>query len=225
MADKPILFSAPMVLALLAGTKTQTRRLLAPGAERLICRTCGCSEKEWKNSGCKCERGDLQWTPCDLPRYRVGDVLWVREAWQSDTNVNHLPPRDIPKESPVWYPADDGSSFVTDWSIRSTSKTRPGMFMPRWASRITLRVTEVRVQRLRDISRDEAIAEGIQRVTGLANFWAAGVDAKATMSPESAFAVLWDSLNAARAPWSSNPFVAAYTFDVRKSNIDKGAKT
>lgn len=87
---------------------------------------------------------------------------------------------------------------------------RPGIHMPRWASRLTLHVTDVRVQRLQDISEDDAQAEGCpcQSDDDLCGMEAAGW-----------FRDLWDSLNAERAPWSSNPWVVAVTFRPVLGNI------
>ena len=76
---------------------------------------------------------------------------------------------------------------------------RPSIHMPRWASRITLRATEVRVQRLCDITADDALAEGVRPGEGV--------------TPVGAFICLWDSINGKRAPWVSNPWVWAYTFE------------
>lgn len=141
MTDRQILFSAPMVRALLAGTKTQTRRLVKPQpwilAGELLC---------WKDDALTQEEMAQR-----CPYGQPGDRLWVREAWKAHTTFDHLPPRDIP-HSHVWYMADDG--------YKAESRYRQGMFMPRWASRITLEITAVRVEKLQDISADDARAEG-----------------------------------------------------------------
>lgn len=94
---------------------------------------------------------------------------------------------------------------------------RPSIYMPRWASRITLEVTEVRVERLQDISEEDAQAEGVERCDGfpLSLGYPAGEDdGKCVLYPSAvrAFSVLWDSLNHERAPWRSNPWVWVIRF-------------
>ncbi len=222
MADLPILFSAPMVRAILRETerpgtgKTQTRRVLTADCDAPPAFICDGVITAYDENG-----RSYRWPNTKA----VGDRLYVREAWQSDTNVNHLPPRDIPPGSPVWYPADDGSRFATEWSLRSLSKTRPGMFMPRWASRLTLTITDVRVQRLQEISEADALAEGIQHpwnkdfpygIQVYEDGFALGYSAV------QAFRALWNHINAARGcGWDKNPWVAAYTFTPVLGNIDQ----
>lgn len=256
MADRPILFSGPMVRALLDGRKTQTRRVLAGSPDRLMCRACGCSEREWKNDGCSCAKGDLQWTPCALPRFRVGDRLWVREGgWL----IRHANWHDPVTRSDVWepvgwrYAADnviagynghEPGSYIDDCA----EDKRPSIHMPRWASRITDVVTEVRVQRLQDISEADAIAEGIDQwaTVGVARtsgglawgevpegapddaiFWIADYDSALsddadraiTLDPREAYRALWDSINGDGA-WDANPWVCAISFRPILKNID-----
>jgi hypothetical protein len=150
--DLPILFSGDMVLAILAGRKTQTRRL---------------HEK---------------------PRYAVGDRLWVREAWD-------IPIVDPDYLADIKYKADGGNFFSQTRGERMG--WRPSIHMPRWASRISLRVLAVRQEPLRDMTPEDARAEGV-------------VDA---LFPKGTFAELWDCLNGKRAPWASNPTVCVYTFE------------
>jgi hypothetical protein len=107
-------------------------------------------------------------------------------------------------EQLIYFATEDDSEIVNEMP------RCPSIHMPRWASRITLTVTDVRVQRLQDISRGDAMDEGCP----LPNM-ADGPD------PRDWFADLWDSLNAKRAPWDSNPWVAAYTFTVEQRNIDQ----
>lgn len=176
LKERPILFSGPMVRAILAGTKTQTRRLVKARA------------LEWL--------GPDMFTPeyvadpaNGLCPYGVpGDRLWVRETWQENT-----PP------SGYIYRADDVAGHIdTGW--------RPSIFMPRAACRIRLEVTDLRVQRLQDISEEDAKAEGVALTETVreARVWHA--------SHRAAFAGLWEILNAKRAPWDSNPWTWAITF-------------
>ena len=190
MPDRPIIFSALMVRALLDGSKTQTRRLLKP---------------QHDSKG----RGFLD---SKLP-YATGDRLWVREAWSGDYDMRAIKPQDRfgPARQPIWYWAD------TKRDCGQWERPRSPIHMPRWASRITLTVTDVRVQRVQDISNENAIAEGIEP-HGHA-FTGYGKQADVWMAPYDSFASLWNSIHGPGA-WDANPWVAAITFTVRKGNID-----
>ena len=149
MRERGILFSAPMVRAILAGTKTQTRRALRDGTwldpELGVIRMCSVGP------------GVTGYQEVACPYGAPGDRLWVREAWRStgdDGRCDDMPPRDMQAHQ-VWYEADGKAP-----ADELVGKLRPGMFMPRWASRITLEVVSVRVELLQDISEADAIAEG-----------------------------------------------------------------
>lgn len=201
MTDRPITFSAPMVRALLDGRKAQTRRALKPPYRKL----------EWLP--------DRTWRPI-VTRPVIGDRLWVREAWAPHSTYDHLKPSEMP-ESRVFYLADGGYA-------PSGSRTRPSMFMPRWASRLTLTVRDVRVQRLREISEADAIAEGMERcdVVGDEAYgaWSGGVDYIYGENARGAYRRTWELINGPGS-WDANPWVAAYTFDVVKANIDQTGET
>ncbi len=190
MPDRPIIFSALMVRALLDGRKTQTRRLLKP---------------QHDSKG----RGFLD---SKLP-YATGDRLWVREAWSGDYDMRAIKPQDRfgPARQPIWYWAD------TKRDCGQWERPRSPIHMPRWASRITLTVTDVRVQRVQDISNENAIAEGIEP-HGHA-FTGYGKQADVWMAPYDSFASLWNSIHGPGA-WDANPWVCALAFTVRKGNID-----
>lgn len=253
MADKPILFSAPMVRALLAGTKTQTRRTLKaqPTAARDLSVTNMFNapaagvlyENDWiwpVSPGHKIV-SNRPAAPDDFikrhVRIAVGDRLWVREAFLPDPSA----------DADEW---DNWTCSYVEWSgtgckasqvpagLRSAHnvifKADPkwdehklrftiGRFMPRWASRITLTVTDVRVQRLQDISEDDAIAEGIGKTPhGNGDQWLQypeGSSASGWATPVDSYRSLWDQINGAGA-WALNPWVAAYTFTVALGNID-----
>lgn len=223
MKEKPILFSAPMVRAILAGRKTQTRRVVKVCPKKDGVFVSGRSiipETYVDREGVVgyCPRPDgaskgrasfvvylldgmgLAWRPyggspdVPWPRERIGEVspyggpgsrLWVRETWRVRDRMD-----------PAFaYRAD--ANTATDGH-----RWRPSIFMPRWASRITLEVTNARVQRLWAVSREDCIAEGCPpddwyRVEG---------------GPEKWYRTLWDAINGARAPWSSNPWVFAISF-------------
>lgn len=177
--ERPILFSAPMVRALLEGRKTQTRRLVKlRGAESIEERPVGpdddvshCQPWPWSP-----QHDD--WLAC--PYGRNGDRLWVRETWASlqpttnaATAANHLDrvvvrPEDD-EQVALWYRAD-GEMPVAEQLFSDDDdgiRWRPSIHMPRWASRITLEVTGVRVERLQAISEEDAKAEGVTPYTSL----------------------------------------------------------
>ena len=203
MTDRPIIFSAPMIRVILReiaapGTgKTQTRRVLKPRPRRTIF-------FDAKTAGLEQFRE---------PAYRAGDRLWVREAFSYDC-------LDVDRDGilPPWYWAD-GNPDAGDWT-----RHKPSIHMPRWASRLTLIVTDVRVQRLQDISEDDARAEGIEhdqdRSRGNVIAWRDYLDRGGKCGTAIAsFRSLWDSLNAERAPWAGNPWVVAVTFRPVLGNI------
>ena len=218
MTDKPILFSAPMIRALLDGRKSMTRRVLKPIK--------GTTFADLQR-GPEHSSGIGFWaTPprekLGEPRYAVGDQLWVREAWQGLVEHDALKPSDIWPGSDIIYNADRPDA---PW----LSRKRPGMFMPRWASRLTLTVTDVRVQRLQDISEQDAIAEGVCQMAedsdhpvmweGLSRKDRTGLTVATYGSNRKAFQHLWESINGPSA-WEANPWVAAVSFDVHRCNID-----
>lgn len=184
MTDRPILFSAPMVCALLAGQKTQTRRL----AWRMDCGK------------------RVEWAPTIWQKVAPGDRLWVRECFSLDF---YYTPGEL-----AWYWAD-GNPDCGDWT-----KPKPSIHMPRWASRLTLVVTDVRQERLNDISEADARAEGI--VDGgcinCGNPEPCGCDTPLPSARDS-FANLWNRLHGEDA-WMANPDVVALSFQVEKINID-----
>jgi len=179
MTDRPIIFSAEMIRALLDGRKSMTRRILKPPPPEWVTRMCHEGRNGWIGSG------DGHGTLMHVP-YAPGDRLWVREAvcW-----VSRLGWR---------YRADD-DDLSDKREAGEVGRWHPSIHMPRWASRLTLTVTDVRVQRLAEMSSGDALAEGID-VTG-------------DCGPLVTYAKLWDNLNAKRGfLWQSNPWVVALTF-------------
>ncbi|WP_306043604.1 hypothetical protein [Mameliella sp. MMSF_3455] len=239
MTDKPILFSGPMVRALLDGRKTQTRRVAKITAvmgdkvgitspnESLIELEPG----EFHKGIFHYESVDALSGPCRLP-YAIGDRLWVREAWRTSRHYDDLKPSEMGGEEPVQYIAD-GAVYAHAGSVDDLSgRARPSMFMPRWASRLTLIVTDVRVQRVQEISNEDAKAEGckgdLSRIRQMDLFGASEDDREMMrlMTCGWQFRDLWDGLNARRGyGWDVNPWVAAYTFKVHRQNIDQMTDT
>ena len=179
MTERPIIFSAPMVKALLAGRKSQTRRLATS----------------------------------PLAKTKVGDMLWVRECFttlpaemqaQPGGGYLHIPQSTLYGVDFVGFDKPE-----RDWNWSSS------IHMPRWASRLTLAVAKVRLERLHEMTAHSA---------GTFNAQAEGIDV-APLSPEAAvraFADLWNSLHAKPGTtWDDNPDVVAITFCVRQGNIDE----
>jgi len=219
MADRPISFSPPMIRALIDGRKTQTRRVLKPrGADLWQHATTG----EWF------ERHGVHGStssPVKAP-YAPGDRLWVREAWRTERAFDAYRPRDLPwierPDLPIFYeatPNGDLSPLGNQWG-----RKRPGRFMPRLASRLTLIVENVRVQRVQEISRDDAVAEGLHRLKASGRYVINPGDqycGVASHDPREVYGWYWDHLNAARGfAWEASPWVVALTFRVLKRNID-----
>lgn len=205
MKDRPILFSAPMVRALLNGRKTQTRRIVKyprwaePGGEMDIYEASDDLLAVAKISGCLAK--------VECPHGVPGDRLWVRETFYSWVCRTYTPQGTHESEQCV-YAADGGT-------LMNGAKWRPSIFMPRDVSRITLEITEVRVQRLQEISEEDAKAEGCDP-------WSFGQEQTMTSGERGAaspyrggYACLWDEINGDRASWKSNPWVWALTFSVR----------
>lgn len=208
-AEHPILFSTPMVRAILAGKKSQTRRVVS--ARNSLFDGGPVDKKRW---------GELQFAKAWVdpgpspagnpgpylkvpreadgdryvhriyPRIQPGDRLWVKETWCRLMRAGHF-------VDGVAFYAADGEGFP---KLKSTDGTeaspwRPSIFMPRWASRINLEVTAIRVERLQDMTREDAYAEGLS-------------------NPGESFPALWDAINGKRpgCSWADNPWVYALTF-------------
>ena len=212
MADRPIIFSAPMVRALLDGRKTQTRRVLGnsgPGRGRSNIFS---AQIGWSDSYVL-DPGNAGWRERDTP-YAPGDRLWVRECWRTASAYDDLSPSQMGGEEPIRYEADQTWQTWGWGRPHSTGRHRAARHMPRWASRLTLIVTEVRVQRLQEISEDDARAEGVGST--LTRF----PDGGSIGHPASwHFEQLWGQIHGPDA-WDANPWVAAISFTVHRCNID-----
>lgn len=230
MTDRPILFSGPMVRAILEGSKTQTRRVLNPQPWAEIEQRADGLYQVWDMS----HPYETSHIPDDSGEERInirfapGDRLYVRESFGMDVVVQRaLNEIEYMADyrghaTPDGFPAED-CNFIGRW--------RPSIHMPRWASRITMPVTEVRVQRLQDITTDDIVAEGAKEPFSMDTAAFPGPAAKDAWEEKAHYAWvdLWDSINAGRKDkdknilpyaWDDNPWVVAVSFDVHKGNID-----
>ncbi len=186
---KPIIFSGEMVRAILDGRKTMTRRVVKPQPPEGFRAWHGCVDGNaaWTDHPMQGEKGQIINAKC--PYGAQGDKLWVRETFM----VEHFP--SAPDNPRVHYRADN-TAAGSGWTAAKMWK--PSIFMPRWASRITLEIVNVRVERLQEISEEDAIAEGID-LASCHHAYALTIGA---------YAELWDTINEKRGySWDSNPYV------------------
>jgi len=189
MKERPILFSSPMVRAILEGRKTMTRRVtkLADGSLA--------SDEDIPDGG-RCDyvmdfsRSFPMWERRYCPYGKPGERLWVRETF---SKYNH------PSNPHIIYRADDPGDKYLKWE--------PSIFMPRWASRITLEITGVRVERINDISEEDVWAEGWSVIADMP-------DKNGGNCRFKNFGEFWDSINGERqgCSWEENPFVWVVEF-------------
>jgi hypothetical protein len=233
--ERPILFSGEMVRAILDGRKTQTRRKMKPQPAPLTsdAATLGipATEGDWAFSygngpsfrvSSKRNGPDNWAVDCPCPYGLPGDRLWVREAWQITGRLG--------TEYAVWYPAGgeavgidvgfEGPSPKWDAMIHD-DRVRPSIHMPRWACRLTLEITDVRVERLHEISEADAIAEGVlawreswtttQAATAALFASVSRLATKSDSVPVWLFHQLWESINGHES-LLANPWVWVISF-------------
>jgi hypothetical protein len=209
--ERPILFSAPMVRALLAGTKTQTRRLVK--YERAIGSggRAGWYVPKYPQKFLTNEQFVSHCCPYGQP----GDRLWVREnGWERPERTPKMMREGADTWEPYYYDADGLSEQEAEDFKAWGFKRRPSIHMPRWASRILLEVTEIRVQRLQQISEADAQAEGCscyvcdRPMDGLSEADCHCFHRKANATD---YRDLWESING-EGSWDANPYVWAVSF-------------
>lgn len=208
MKERPILYSAPMVVAILDGRKTQTRRVIknigiAPGIGEI-----------YKGSD---DASD--WVK-ECPHGTVGDRLWVREAWRVTSKLDDISPNQLPEGIGVEYPS-------TRHINNLQGRKRPSIHMPRSLSRILTEITEIRVQRLQDITPEEAKAEGLKGISKdgrTVKFGIPDLDGypgtdnhgwpwkEWEFDPVMAYKRLWEKING-KGSWDLNPFVWVIEFE------------
>jgi hypothetical protein len=188
MSEKPIIFSGPMVRAILEGRKTQTRRVLKPQPElEWELKYDYGAPSFWRWKTCRWDAKEIgpDYYVYDYAPNHTGDRLWVRETWGEMEQV-HTGNRFIVYAADG-EPEDDSGFFPLE-------KWKPAIYMPRRASRITLEITNIRAEQLNDIAHEDATAEGC--------------------SNAEAYRELWDELNAKRGfGWDANPWVWVIEFE------------
>lgn len=203
MKERPILFSGPMVRAILDGVKTQTRWLAPDFAQAPV----EYGNGEWLEVVHPPGHGG-DWTRPFKPQpHAVGDTLWVREAWRADRIFDDRPPRDVPEWSPTLMLADETHR---GGHLGHPGRYRHARFMPRHFSRLSLRVTDVRVERLGDISAADCAAEGAVHA-----FKAAAKGSEPAWHPLRCFPWLWCQVHGPDA-WERDceRWVWVYAFEV-----------
>lgn len=191
MKIHPILFSTEMVQAILAGRKTQTRRVSKhqywSHSEIIDVNRNGIFQKVDRNVSC--------------PYGKPGDLLWVRESFVKFETFN---------ETLFSYKASPKTNLDVNW--------RPSIHMPKDAARIWLRITNIRVERLKNITEEDAIAEGVENITeskyGFLCKWNDSKTGDTILgTAQTAFSYLWKSINGEQS-WKENPFVWVVEFEV-----------
>lgn len=185
--ERPIIFPTDMVKAIPEGRKTQTRRVIK-------------KPENYDNI-----------RQCDFccPYGQVGDKLWIRETiaeWQG--TVESVKNGDLDEAEALEYivykaSAKDWAGILKDRDYGHPWNVRPSIFMPRWASRITLEITEIRVERLKEITWKDVLREGVGHSIAIEH---------PKWMVTDMFQHVWDSINGKKYPWSSNPFVWVISF-------------
>lgn len=199
MIEHPILFNTEMVNAILEGRKTMTRRVIKSqpsdvGAVKIHREQMRENEFYFSSNTGKIGIFTPQFVKC--PYGPIGSKLWVKETWAASRLFDLMPPRDIPQNADLFFKADG----IGNWN--NCARVRPSIFMPRWASRVALEITNIRVEQVQDITDSDAIQEGVDRTN--------------TSIPGYAvqrFKALWDSINKKRGyGWDKNPWVWGVEF-------------
>lgn len=222
---KPILFSAPMVRAILRGEKTQTRRIINPqpiedsesgyvfdGKHKSLYKN-DSTHEDWRIRFIK-----------DWSKYKIGDTLWVRETFTI------LEPEHCEGMSERFYYKADHHETNEDWRLECIRygypyKWKPSLFMPRSACRIFLKLKKISIERLNDLSREDAIAEGVEHLyekfhfcerykdySGVTNGFFDDNNRVGCSAPEASYRSLWAKINGFDS-LNSNPFVWVYEFE------------
>jgi len=228
--ERPIIFSGEMVRAILDGRKTQTRRVVTARNSTVLGYTITENDDLWtcldwmnvrKDSGphfIHTEASEYlhvnclntEYTNTDMAyrvrcRFKVGDRLWVRETWCLVDDTEFGGGKWVDYRATPRYSSEHPAGWENAPDDEMALKWRPSIFMPKWASRIKLEITNIRIERLLDISDADAKAEGVMPMTVLPGD---------VTSYIGSFCFLWDSINHKKSPWDSNPWVWVIEFKV-----------
>jgi len=243
MRDIPIIFSAPMVRALLGGRKTMTRRLAWRDPHIRADIIASEHMEDYEIRGWQVEQSGALWCvrkPSPWQKVKPGDRLWVREnfrytTWDDDCQFRVKYEADgVESKWIEAFDGDDAESLVERICTKLDKKSvpiedghyvstdalgiTPCIHMPRWASRLTLVVTATKIERLQDISGPDSIAEGVECPTCTA-MGKSACNRLGCFASQGAFSELWSRLHG-RESWDANPEVVALTFAVHRCNID-----
>lgn len=217
MKERGMIFNSEMVRAILDGRKTQTRRTVKPQPE--LTKGSGFS---WKGavygSGSDDRETNRNFAHTKCPYGKPGDRIWVRETWQAIYDYvdefGHVEERtyapSIPKENDNYWHIVYAEYFGNESREDRGFPWRPAIHMPRWASRILLEITDVRVERLNSISQEDAQAEGLE-LTGWRPTYSDPDSGGEVMTPYDNFAELWSSIYGDES-WQANPWVWVIKF-------------
>lgn len=220
--EKGLIFNSEMVRAILDGRKTQTRRPIKWKQTRFteIGEREDGSKWPWSEDA---EHACDFWHPC--PFGAVGDRIWVREAYRFPASLDDVSPTGVGEMAvatgyrkpwaPTFYEftgtfSDGWKGFETTPKVSDAGKLRPSIHMPRWASRILLEITDVRVERLNAISQEDAQAEGME-LTGWRPTYSDPDSGGEVMTPYDNFAELWSSIYGDES-WKANSWVWVISF-------------
>ncbi len=199
--ERPLLFSAPMVRAILEGRKTQTRRVVKPQPEY---KSVGAAFASWVFKGGLLYPNAREEVLALCPYGQPGDQLWVRETtiitpkhWNDGADYTHID-SDGDKRIVKYLATSPNREAADDYKLKAT----PSIFMPRWASRITLDLTVVRVERLNKISDADCLAEGVDPLPR-----------NCLVSIQASYAAIWEAINGPGS-WDRNPWVWVLDFAV-----------
>jgi hypothetical protein len=143
------------------------------------------------------------------PRVQVGDVFWCKEAWRTSERDDNLKPSDLKENCPIQYKSPLDSNYASP--LKPGKRWRSPLFMPKWAVRLWLRATRIRIQRVQEISEADAIAEGVYE------WWREYSEGKTVFaqvfSGQELFKALWNSIHKDKHPWEANEWCLAYSFE------------
>jgi hypothetical protein len=198
--ERPIIFSGEMVNAIRNNNKTQTRRVIKPQFGKTWGYGIRNQDPDYYSVHVDIREPNGEWKWLRCPYGRRGDRLWVRETWAHD--CPHCTDHLCGNPDHIWYRANE-TPLVAD-SFAGDARWRSPIHMPRWASRLTLEIVAVRVERLQDISDRDCVLEGCFIQTKLPD--------EKEYSFRGGYRNLWNLINGKRYPWDSNPWVWVVEF-------------